>query len=94
MSRFAAGVVAGLISTTLSGAAAGVYEVLKAFGKESDALIVSVDGGRQRAQNVAEGVIGATSMRSPLPLAALGIDAIGNRAETGAKQPDVENEFA
>ena len=66
-------------------AAAGAYEALKAFGKEDDALIVSVDGGCPGVQNVSEGVIGATSMQFPLLMASLGIDAIKNWAENGSK---------
>ncbi len=66
-------------------AAAGAYEALKAFGKQDDVLIVSVDGGCPGVQNVAEGVIGATSMQFPLLMASLGIEAIKKWAETGEK---------
>jgi fructose transport system substrate-binding protein len=66
-------------------AAAGAYEALKAFGLEEDVLIVSVDGGCPGVQNVKEGVIGATSMQFPLLMAAMGMEAIKNFAETGAK---------
>ena len=41
----------------------GAYEALKAFGREDKVLIVSVDGGCPGVQNVAEGVIGATSQQ-------------------------------
>ncbi len=64
-------------------AAAGAYEALRAFGLEDQALIVSVDGGCPGVQNVADGVIGATSMQFPLRMASLGIDAIINFAEDG-----------
>ncbi|MBU2360279.1 MAG: substrate-binding domain-containing protein, partial [Alphaproteobacteria bacterium] len=47
-------------------AAAGAYEALKAVGRENDVLIVSVDGGCPGVQNVADGVIGATSQQYPL----------------------------
>jgi fructose transport system substrate-binding protein len=57
-------------------AAAGAYEALKAIGREDDVLIVSVDGGCPGVQNVAEGVIGATSQQYPLLMASLGIEAI------------------
>ncbi|SMX46553.1 sugar ABC transporter substrate-binding protein [Actibacterium lipolyticum] len=66
-------------------AAAGAYEALKAFGKEGDALIVSVDGGCPGVQNVADGVIGATSMQFPLLMASKGIEAIKAFADGGAK---------
>lgn len=64
-------------------AAAGAYEALRAFGLEDQALIVSVDGGCPGVQNVAEGVIGATSMQFPLLMASLGIDAIVQYAADG-----------
>ncbi|MXQ06587.1 substrate-binding domain-containing protein [Alphaproteobacteria bacterium GH1-50] len=66
-------------------AAAGAYEALKALGREDDVLIVSVDGGCPGVQNVAEGVIGATSQQYPLLMASLGIEAIKNWAENGQK---------
>jgi len=66
-------------------AAAGAYEALKAFGKESDVLIVSVDGGCPGVQNVAEGVIGATSQQYPLLMASMGVEAIKAWADTGKK---------
>ena len=66
-------------------AAAGAYEALKAFGKESDVLIVSVDGGCPGVQNVKEGIIGATSMQFPLLMASMGVEAVKKFAETGEK---------
>lgn len=66
-------------------AAAGAYEALKAVGLESQALIVSVDGGCPGVKNVAEGVIGATSMQFPLLMASKGIEAIKMWAENGTK---------
>lgn len=71
-------------------AAAGAYEALKSFGKENDALIVSIDGGCPGVQNVAEGVIGATSQQYPLDMAALGIEAIAKFAEDGTKPEPTE----
>lgn len=64
-------------------AAAGAYEALKAVGLEDQALIVSVDGGCPGVQNVADGVIGATSMQFPLLMASKGIEAIEAFAATG-----------
>lgn len=66
-------------------AAAGAYEALKAFGRENDVLIVSVDGGCPGVQNVADGVIGATSQQYPLLMASLGIEAIAKWAADGTK---------
>ena len=64
---------------------AGAYEALKAVGKESSTLIVSVDGGCPGVANVKEGVIGATSQQYPMRMTALGMDAIKEFAETGKK---------
>jgi len=66
-------------------AAAGAYEALKSIGRENDVLIVSVDGGCPGVQNVAEGVIGATSQQYPLLMASLGIEAIAAWAKDGTK---------
>lgn len=71
-------------------AAAGAYEALRAFGLEDQALIVSVDGGCPGVQNVADGVIGATSMQFPLLMASLGIEAIANFAEDGTLPENTE----
>lgn len=64
-------------------AAAGAYEALSAIGRENDVLIVSVDGGCPGVQNVADGVIGATSQQYPLLMASLGIEAIAQFAKDG-----------
>ncbi len=66
-------------------AAAGAYEALKSIGRENDVLIVSVDGGCPGVQNVADGVIGATSQQYPLLMASLGVEAIATCAADGAK---------
>lgn len=71
-------------------AAAGAYEALKSVGREDDVLIVSVDGGCPGVQNIAEGVIGATSMQFPLLMASLGIEAIKTWSETGEKPQNTE----
>ena len=65
--------------------ATGAYEALKAFGRENDVLIVSVDGGCPGVQSVKEGVIGATSQQYPLLMASLGIEAIAKWAADGTK---------
>ena len=67
--------------------AAGAYEALKAFGKESDVLMTSVDGGCPGVRNVQAGVIGATSMQFPLLMASMGVEAVAEFAE-GGKKPE------
>jgi fructose transport system substrate-binding protein len=79
-----------VVHTINEPAAAGAYEALKAVGKESDVLIVSVDGGCPGVQNVIDGVIGATSQQYPLMMAALGVEAIKAFAETGEKPKATE----
>ncbi|MBZ4023793.1 sugar ABC transporter [Rhodobacter sp. TJ_12] len=71
-------------------AAAGAYEALKAVGLEDQAMIVSVDGGCPGVQNVAEGVIGATSMQFPLLMAAKGVEAIAAYAADGTMPQNTE----
>ena len=65
-------------------AAAGAYEALRAVGREADVMILSVDGGCPGVQNVAEGVIAATSQQYPLQMASLGIEAIAQFAADGS----------
>ena len=74
-----------VVHTINEPAAAGAYEALKAIGRENDVLIVSVDGGCPGVQNVADGVIGATSQQYPLLMASLGIEAIAAWAADGTK---------
>lgn len=74
-----------VIHTINEPAAAGAYEALKAFGREKDVLIVSVDGGCPGVQNVKEGIIGATSMQFPLLMASMGVEAVVEYARTGKK---------
>jgi fructose transport system substrate-binding protein len=65
--------------------AAGAYEALKAFGKEADVLMTSVDGGCPGVRNVQAGVIGATSMQFPLKMASMGVEAVAEFAKSGKK---------
>ena len=55
--------------------AAGAQVALKAAGN-TDHIMVSVDGGKAGVQNVANGVIDATSQQYPLKMASLGVQAI------------------
>ena len=83
-----------VVHTINEPAAAGAYEALKAIGRENDVLIVSVDGGCPGVQNVADGVIGATSQQYPLLMASLGIEAIAAWAADGTKpEPTPGKEF-
>ncbi|MEP3279970.1 MAG: sugar ABC transporter substrate-binding protein [Stappiaceae bacterium] len=83
-----------VIYTINEPSAAGAYETLKAFGKENDVLVVSVDGGCPGVANVKDGVIGATSQQYPLLMASLGIEAIAEWAKSGAKpEPSEGLEF-
>jgi fructose transport system substrate-binding protein len=72
-----------VVHTINEPAAAGAYEALKSVGRESDVLIVSIDGGCPGVQNVVDGVIGATSQQYPLLMASMGIEAIKTYADTG-----------
>ncbi|HEU0223546.1 MAG TPA: sugar ABC transporter substrate-binding protein [Paracoccaceae bacterium] len=74
-----------VVHTINEPAAAGAYEALRAFGKEADVLVVSVDGGCPGVQNVKEGIIGATSMQFPLLMASMGVEAVVEYANTGKK---------
>ncbi|WP_077488822.1 substrate-binding domain-containing protein [Sinomonas mesophila] len=66
-------------------AAAGAYEALKAAGKETGVLVVSVDGGCAGVGNVKSGVIGATAQQYPVTMAELGVQAIVDYAKNGTK---------
>ena len=79
-----------LVYTINEPAAAGAYEALKSFGKDDGVLIVSVDGGCPGVNDIAGGVIGATSMQFPLLMASKGIEAIATFAETGEKPQNSE----
>ncbi|WP_111414882.1 sugar ABC transporter substrate-binding protein [Billgrantia lactosivorans] len=74
-----------LVYTINEPAAAGAHEALKAAGQEDAVLIVSVDGGCPGVRNVADGVIGATSMQFPLRMASMGVDSIVEYARNGER---------
>ncbi|MCE0504068.1 MULTISPECIES: substrate-binding domain-containing protein [unclassified Roseivivax] len=71
-------------------AAAGAYEALRSFGKQDDVIIVSVDGGCPGVEDVQAGVIGATAQQYPLEMAAKGVEAVVQFAETGEKPSATE----
>jgi len=64
-----------LVYTINEPAAEGAYQALQAAGIEG-VMIVSVDGGCPGVENVAAGIIGATSQQYPLLMASKGIEAI------------------
>jgi fructose transport system substrate-binding protein len=74
-----------LVYTINEPAAFGAYQAIKAAGKENDIIIVSVDGGCRGVQGVVDGQIAATSQQYPLKMASLGVDAIVEYANGGAK---------
>jgi fructose transport system substrate-binding protein len=79
-----------LVYTINEPAAAGAYQALKAAGKDSQVTIVSIDGGCPGVDNVAKGVIGATSMQFPIKMAQMGIDAIAAYMKDGTKPVNTE----
>jgi len=83
-----------LVYTINEPAAAGAYQALKVAGRDSDTTIVSIDGGCPGVDNVAKGIIGATSMQFPLKMAELGVQAIAAYAKDGTKpQPTPGKDF-
>ncbi len=79
-----------LVYTINEPAAVGAYEALKSIGRENEVTIVSVDGGCPGVQNVADGVIAATSQQYPLLMAALGVEAVKAWAEDGTKPANTD----
>jgi fructose transport system substrate-binding protein len=74
-----------LVYTINEPAAAGAYQALKAAGKASGVIIVSVDGGCAGVKNVKAGVIAATSQQYPLKMASMGVEAGIEYARSGKK---------
>ena len=64
--------------------AAGADAAMKAAGK-SGYILVSVDGGKAGVEDVAGGVIAATSQQYPLKMADLGVKAIADFVNNGTK---------
>ena len=79
-----------LVYTINEPAAAGAAEALRAFGRQEGVTIVSVDGGCPGVQNVADGVIGATSQQYPRKMAEMGIEAIAAFAKDGTRPQNTE----
>ncbi|MDQ1486652.1 MAG: fructose transport system substrate-binding protein [Actinomycetota bacterium] len=66
-------------------AANGAYQALKAAGKTSGVLVVSIDGGCSGVNLVKQGVINATSQQYPGKMASLGVQAIADLVAKGTK---------
>ena len=75
--------ISELLPAPVFAAAAGAQAALKAAGKK--AIVVSVDGGKAGIQNVAAGVIGATSQQYPAKMVSLGTQAIVDLINKGVK---------
>lgn len=73
-----------LVYTINEPTAAGAYQAIVAAGLEEQITIVSVDGGCPGVQNVADGVIQATSMQFPLDMAAQALEAVSNYLADGS----------
>jgi fructose transport system substrate-binding protein len=74
-----------LVYTINEPAAAGAYNALQKAGKEKGVMIVSIDGGCDGIKDVAAGKIAATSQQYPLKMAAMGVAAGVDYANTGKK---------
>ncbi|MGD8166166.1 substrate-binding domain-containing protein [Herbiconiux sp. P16] len=72
-----------LVYTINEPAAAGAYESIKAAGLTDQMTIVSIDGGCAGVQNVADGVIQATSMQFPLKMAQDALEALKDFLDDG-----------
>jgi len=71
-------------------AAYGAYEAFKAAGATDDLIVVSIDGGCAGVEQVAEGIIGATSQQYPVKMAELGVQAIYDLVKTGESPENSE----
>ncbi|WP_219601773.1 substrate-binding domain-containing protein [Nonomuraea indica] len=63
----------------------GAHAALKAMGLEKGVLLVSVDGGCVGVQAVEIGQIAATAQQYPLKMAEMGVQAVVEYAESGAR---------
>ena len=72
----------GLLGNALASGLA-LERALRAAGRDSDVVMVSIDGGCPGVQAIADGELGATSMQFPLRMASLGIEAIAAFAADG-----------
>jgi len=66
-------------------AARGAYAALKAAGKQSDVLILTIDGSCQGLTDVTGGTFTADSAQYPGKMASLGVSSIAKLARGGSK---------
>ena len=74
-----------VVYTVNEPAAAGAYTALEDWGREDEALLVSIDGGCAGVRSVAGGALDATAMQFPLRMASLGVEAVVDFISTGQK---------
>jgi fructose transport system substrate-binding protein len=72
-----------LVYTINEPAAFGAHTAIRNAGLEEQIMVVSVDGGCAGVRGVQDGQIDATSQQYPLEMAALGVEAVVEYAETG-----------
>ena len=72
-----------LVYTINEPAAFGAATAIRNAGLEDQITIVSVDGGCAGVRGVQDGQIAATSQQYPLEMAALGVEAVAQYAESG-----------
>lgn len=71
--------------------AAGAFTALTAAGRAHRVVLVSVDGGCDGVQQIADGNLGATAQQYPLRMAALGVQAAADYIKTGKKPSGYTN---
>lgn len=71
--------------------AAGAYKALQAAGRDSEVVLVSVDGSCQGVRDVSAGRIAATAQQYPLKMAELGVTAGAEFIRTGTKPTGYTN---
>lgn len=76
-----------LVYTINEPAARGAFEAIEAVGRADEVMVVSIDGSCPGVEDVQAGRLAATSMQFPLEMAALGVEAIVNHAQSGEEVP-------
>ncbi len=74
-----------LVYTINEVVAAGAYEAITAAGVADQITMVSVDGGCDGVQMIADGNLGATAMQFPSKMATEGMQAIVDAVESGSE---------
>jgi fructose transport system substrate-binding protein len=63
----------------------GGYDALKAAGKQSSVMVVSIDGSCTGLDNVTSGLFAADAVQYPGKMASLGVSSIADLVRTGKK---------